>query len=388
MFVRVNCEILTKSLSNMIGIVERKTTVPSLSCVLINAEDGELKISGTNFEMSIQEVIPVDDFKNDEKDTLIIDTEGSCVVPVHTIHSILRKIPKDVLVKLSYDAGKGQLGLHAEGINYNISALPAEEYPTIEDNTLPYTFNLDIQEFLNAANVVSIAMGNDEARKFLGGIFFHVANNKELRLVSTDAHRLVRYSLSMARGAENIPGIIFSGKMIHELLRILPKYTGTMELSISESLVRFNFSSIVLNARLLDGAYPNYEAAIPDYQCNDKEAIVATSSMKAALERSLIMLDDVPEANKIMKVDFASDQMTIKIDTNTSKGSGTEIVKINYNGNPIVCGYNAKFFLEILQYIKSKEIEIKLQDNSSPMLIFDTENSRVLYLLMPTEVAA
>ena len=372
----------------MIGVVERKTTVPSLSCVLISAEYGELKIYGTNFEMSIQEVISVDDFKKDKKDNLVIDTEGSCVVPVHTMHSILRKIPKEVIVKLSYDAGKGQLGLLAEGINYNIAALPAQEYPALEDKTLPYTFNLDIQEFVKAATVVSIAMCDDEARKFLGGVFFHVANSKELRLVSTDAHRLVRYSLAMAKGAENIPGVIFSGKMIHELLRILPKYTGVMEVSLSDSLVRFNFASIVLNARLLDGAYPNYEAVIPDYQCNDKQAVVTTSSIRAALERSLIMVEDVPEANKIMKVDFAHDQMTIKIDTNTNKGSGTEIVKIGYSGDPIVCAYNAKLFLEILHYIKAKEIEIKLQDNSSPMLIFDTEDSRVLYLLMPTEVAA
>ena len=393
----IKCEILIKSLNNLVGVIERKSNVPILSCVLINAMDGEFKLSGTNFEMTLIETLlennSADKKKNDIGDgevpkdwKLSIKSDGNCVVPVHTLYGMIKKIDPKCIVSFSYDEKSGRLNFKTKNIDYSIVALSAAEYPVFEEKSLPYSFKVNIESFLSAIHATSLAIAKDEARYYLGGVFMHVANSKELRLVSTDGQRLVRYSLPLPKGAENMPGIIISSKTAQELMRVLPKYEGELEINVSNTQVMFNFGGVMFISRLIDGNFPNYETAIPDYHCNDKEAVMETQALRMALERSLVMIEDVPDAEKIITIDFVSDNATIKIDGNT-KGFGAELVKNQYQGDSLKLAFNAKFLLEVLSYIKSSDIEMKMQSTDHPMLVFDPKDANVLYMLMPAEMA-
>ncbi|MBI4031113.1 MAG: DNA polymerase III subunit beta, partial [Proteobacteria bacterium] len=226
------------------------------------------------------------------------------------------------------------------------------------------------------------AMSTEETRYYLNGIYVHEADNggvKVLRAVATDGHRLARFEMPLPDGASGMSGVIVPRKAVGELRKILEEAADAIEVSLSQSKIRFTFDHIVLTSKLIDGTFPNYEQVIPSG--NNKIVEVNPKIFSSAIDRVSTISDGKSRAVKI-----ALNGKTMTLSANSPEaGSATEDLEVNSNDN-LEIGFNARYLLDITQQIAGDGCRIVLADAASPTIIQDTADSSALYVLMPLRV--
>ena len=225
-------------------------------------------------------------------------------------------------------------------------------------------------------------MSTEETRYYLNGIYMHAGDNggvKVLRAVATDGHRLARFEMPLPVGAEGMPGVIIPRKTVAELRKLLDEAADTIQISLSQSKVRFTFDHIVLTSKLIDGTFPNYEQVIPAN--NDKLIEVNPKLFSHAIDRVSTISDGKSRAVKI-----ALNGKTMTLSANSpDAGSATEDLEVNGNDN-LEIGFNAKYLLDITSQISGDGCRMMLADAASPTIIQDTADPSALYVLMPLRV--
>lgn len=375
MDLKIDKADLTKALSHTQTVVERRTTVPILSHILLEANDTNLKLTATDLEISVIENIPAE-----------ISTPGRLAVPAHLFYEIARKLP-DSLVSIQVsedrndsnsmdDGGQGSLFVKAGKAKFKLPYLPADDYPAVNVGDLPCKFRLPASHLRSVLEKTRFAMSNEETRYYLNGIYLHAYENKELRGVATDGHRLAQASVDLPQGAENMPGVIISRKTISELMRILDG-DDEIDVAVSEIQITFHIKGVMLISRLIDGTFPDYEGVIP--KNNNKHLCIQVKPFSQAVDRvSTISLERAPE----VKLSLDTNKLTLSAQ-NMDSGVGQEDIEVDYAQESIQMGFNARFLMDITQQIRSDEAEISFSDSVSPVIIKDTVQGKSLFVVMP-----
>jgi DNA polymerase-3 subunit beta len=225
-------------------------------------------------------------------------------------------------------------------------------------------------------------MSTEETRYYLNGIYVHEADNdgvKVLRAVATDGHRLARFEMPLPDGAASMPGVIIPRKAVGELRKLAEEAADAIEISLSESKVRFAFDHIELTSKLIDGTFPNYQQVIPTG--NDKIVEVNPKLFSRAIDRVSTISDGKSRA---LKITLHGKTMTLSANSPDS-GSATEDLEINGNDNMEI-GFNAKYLMDITSQIEGDGCRIVLADAASPTIIQDSADASALYVLMPLRV--
>ena len=185
--------------------------------------------------------------------------------------------------------------------------------------------------------------------------------------------------MPLPEGAENIPGVIIPRKAVGELRKLIEDAADSIEISLSESKIRFAFDHIVLTSKLIDGTFPNYEQVIPSG--NDKVIEVNPALFSGAIDRVSTISDGKSRAVKI-----ALNNNTMTLSANSPEaGSATEDLEIHGNDN-LEIGFNARYLLDITSQIAGEGCRLTLADAASPTIIQDTADLSSLYVLMPLRV--
>ncbi len=362
---------LLRALNHVQSVVERRNTIPILSNVLMKAEDGVLSMATTDMDLEINESVAAE-----------VATAGSTTVPAHTLHDIIRKLPDGVDVTLELNNEGTQISVTAGRSKFKLSCLPTADFPELGTGELPATFTLPAADLRALIDRTRFAMSTEETRYYLNGIYVHEADQdgvKVLRAVATDGHRLARFEMPLPEGATGMPGIIIPRKAIGELRKLVDDAADTIEISLSESKIRFSFDHIVLTSKLIDGTFPDYQRVIP--QGNDKIIEVDAKSLTSAVDRVSTISDGKSRA---IKIAFKGKQMTISA-SSAESGSGTEELEIN-GDTDIEIGFNAKYLLDITSQIEGEGCRLTLADSASPTIIQDNSDPSALYVLMPLRV--
>lgn len=362
---------LMRSLNHVQSVVERRNTIPILSNVLLKTEDGALTMSTTDMDLQINESVAAD-----------IKTPGATTAPAHTLHDIVRKLPDDAMVELALDDSGNTMTVKAGRSVFKLSCLPVSDFPEIAQGQLPTTFSLPATALRALIDRTKFAMSTEETRYYLNGIYVHEADNngvKVLRAVATDGHRLARFEMPLPEGAAGMPGVIVPRKAVGELRKLVEEAADTIEISLSESKVRFSFDHIELTSKLIDGTFPNYQQVIPTG--NDKIVEVDPKLFSRAIDRVSTISDGKSRA---LKITLHGKTMTLSANS-PDAGSATEDLEINGNDN-IEIGFNAKYLMDITSQIEGDGCRIVLADAVSPTIIQDSSDSSALYVLMPLRV--
>jgi len=364
---------LLKSLGHIQSVVERRNTIPILSNVLLEAEDGRLNLAATDLDIAISEGIPVE-----------TEEAGGITAPAHTLYDIVRKLPEGSQVELYYDLDSGRLSISAGRSKFTLSCLPREDFPVMPEGELPVSFKVTSVNLKRLIDKTRFAVSTEETRYYLNGIYLHVASDDNgeavLRGVATDGHRLARFDVDQPEGAADMPGIIVPRKAVGELRKLIDEYEGEVEVSLSETKIHFTFANIVLTSKLIDGTFPDYSRVIPEG--NDKNMEVDSKILAEAVDRVSTISSD---KTRSVKLAMDAGQLTLSVNS-PEHGTATEELSVSYESDGMEIGFNSRYLLDILAQIEGDVVQVAFADAAAPTILKDLTDEGALYVLMPMRV--
>lgn len=361
---------LLKALAHMQSVVERRLTVPILANVLIEAKEEGISLRATDNEIEIMEKIPA-----------VVEEAGAITVPAHKLYDIVKKLPEGAQISLALSESTGQVNLTSGRAKFALSVLPADGFPTMAAEEMPFAFDISSTDLVDLINKTSFAASSEETRYNLNGIYFHEKQGETpyLTAVATDGHRLARAQIDLPTGAAGMPGVIIPRKTIGEVSKLASENEGTIAVSLSANQIRFKLGSIVLASRLIDGSYPDYEKVIPTN--NDKVLEADAAVLANVIERVSV----VSEKSRGIKLRLTQNLLQV-FAASIDEGSAEDEMDAAYSAEEIEIGFNYRYLLDILAQIKGGTVRIRLQDGVSPVMMQDGDETKALYVLMPMRV--
>ena len=372
MKLTIERSILLSALNHVQSVVERRNTIPILSNILLDANEGSLGLIATDLDLAIHEKVPAE-----------IHTPGAITAPAHLLYDIVRKLPDGSQVELDYQSSEGRITVRAGRSQFALSCLPKDDFPVMETGELPFNFTFPSVELKRLIDKTRFAISTEETRYYLNGIYLHAADNEGipvLRAVATDGHRLARVETPLPINAENIPGVIIPRKAVNELRKLIDDTEGDISISLSENRICFTFGGSILTSKLIDGTFPDYERVIPTG--NNKILELDGKSFAQAVDRVSTVST---EKSRAIKLSLSDDTVTLSA-TGTDSGSATEELAASYSSGDLEIGFNSKYLLDITGQIEGTNAHFVLADAQSPTIVKDSTDDGALYVLMPMRV--
>ena len=371
MEIIINRDIFLKSLSHAYGVIEKKTTLPILSNILIEAKESKAKITATDLDLIYSEDMPLEELK----------TEGSTTTSASILYDILRKLEPNSKINLSLqDANK--LKLVSGKSKFNLLCISSDNFPISEDDLSQKDFEVSSQQLLKLLNKAKISISNDETRHYLNGIYFHKTNleNKSfLTGVATDSHRLSSSSLEIDQNI-NFEPIILPKKTIFQLISLLEQTTTNIKISNNKSKVKFLMDKGVLISKVIDGRFPDYSKVVP--KDNEKKLQLKLSDFKNSIERvSTVSLD----RKEGLKMEIKKDNLRLSVNSPNS-GEGVENIDANFNSEDMNVSFNSRYLIDIASQIENETIIMNLKEAGSPVLIRDLSDKLSFHVVMPMKI--
>jgi DNA polymerase-3 subunit beta len=359
---------LLKALNHVQSVVERRNTIPILANVLLTAEDGQLSLTATDLDIEIVEGVPAD-----------VAVSGGTTAPAHTMYDIVRKLPDGAQVEVNHDTETGKVTVVAGRSRFALQSLPREDFPAAAAGDLPYSFEVSAKDLFRLVEKTRFAISTEETRYYLNGIYLHTVDGK-LRAVATDGHRLARVDMPLPSGADGMPGIIVPRKTVSELLKLLEAGEDNVKIAVSDTKIRFDLGNVTLTSKLIDGTFPDYGRVIPSE--NNKSMEVDGKLFASAVDRVSTIST---ERSRAVKLDLDDGKVTLAVN-NPDSGSATEELGIDYQGDSLEIGFNARYLLDITQQLDGPTAHFELSDAGSPTVVRDGDDPEALYVLMPMRV--
>ena len=363
---------LLKSLAHVQNVVERRTTIPILSNVKLQAGDGELGLTATDMDLSLA-----------AREDAQVGEAGSTTVSAHLLFDIVRKLADGSRIEIEQPAAGGELTLRAGRSVFNLPTLPADEFPAMDSQSFDVSFVLAAKDLSRLIDKTRFAISTEETRYYLNGVHFHATRGgaaSMLRGVATDGHRLAQIDLPLPKGASGMPGVIVPRKTVGEVQRLIEDTEAEVGIELSQGKIRFTIGHVVLTSKLIDGTFPDYGRVIP--QNNDKELVVDKKDFEAAVDRVSTISS---ERGRAVKLALSAGKLVLSV-TNPDSGSATEELEVEYASDPLDIGFNSRYLLDIAAQIEGEVAVLKLADPGSPTLVQDRDNKGALYVLMPMRV--
>ena len=249
---------------------------------------------------------------------------------------------------------------------------------------MPIGFKMAARDLRTLIDRTRFAISTEETRYYLNGIYFHTADHegvKVLRAVATDGHRLARAEAPLPDGAAGMPGVIVPRKTVGELRKLLEEAGDAyVEVSVSETKIRFAMNGVVLTSKLIDGAFPDYERVIP--AGNDKSVQIDRQAFKDAVDRVSTIATEKSRAVKL-----ALQQGAIVVSANNAEaGAASEEIEADYDAESMEIGFNSRYLLDIANQIEGDIAELVFADPAAPTILRDKADASALYVLMPMRV--
>jgi len=366
---------LLRSLSHVQSVVERRNTIPILSNVLIDADEGGgVKVMATDLDLQVVETMTA----------ASVESGGAITVSAHLLFDIARKLPDGSQVSL--ETADNRMTVKAGRSRFQLPTLPRDDFPVIVEGELPTSFELPARELAELIDRTRFAISTEETRYYLNGIFLHVSDEARpvLKAAATDGHRLARYTIDRPEGAEGMPDVIVPRKAVAELRKLLEEaLDSSVQIDLSASKIRFALGGeggVVLTSKLIDGTFPDYSRVIPTG--NDKLLRLDPKSFYEGVDRVATI---ATEKTRAVKMGLDQDKVTLSV-TSPDNGTAAEEIAAEYKADGFEIGFNANYLKDILSQIDSDMVELHLADAGAPTLIRRDENSPALYVLMPMRV--
>ena len=367
----INRDVFLKSLSYANGIIEKKTTLPILSNILLEVKGAKVKITATDLDIIyFEEVMPKE-----------IKSEGSTTTSASVLYDILRKLQPNSTIQLTLQ-GTNKIKLISGNSKFNLLCIPSDNFPLSEEDKNQKDFEILPEKLLRLLNKTKISISNDETRHYLNGIYLHkldIENKSFLCGVATDSHRLSSSSLEIGEKIDFSP-IILPKKTIFQLISLLEQNSESIKISNNKSKIKFEMGSGVLISKVIDGRFPDYSKVIP--KNNEKVLQVELNKFKNSIERVITVSSDRKEG---LKMTISKDSLKLSVNSPNS-GEGVENIDVKFNSEDMNISFNSRYLIDIISQIENNLITVNLKDAGSPVLIKDLSDKDTFHVVMPMKI--
>ena len=363
----VNQQDFQQALNYCQGVIEKRSTLPILSNVLLEAKDANLKITATDLDL-----IFIQNISNIE-----ILEEGETTTSCSIMYDIVRKFNNEKKIIFNL-VSENKINLESDKSSFNLNCLKASEFPVTEANFRENEFSLNSKKLLKLLNKCKFSVSNDETRHYLSGIYFHqteVEDKNHLTAVATDSHRM---SISKIRLDEKIDfePIILPKKTIFQLCSLLENYDGDVKVSNIKSKIKFELNNSVLISKLIDGKFPNYIQVIP--KNNQKKLEIDLKLFLNSVDRVASVSLDKKDG---VKFNLSKDTLDLSVN-NTNSGDGKETLNVKFD-HDLEISFNSRYLIDVASQLDGERVEIFLNDTGSPALIKDPGDFDSIFVVMP-----
>ncbi len=375
MKLTINKGELQTGLSRLQGIVEKRNSMPILANVLMSAskkgkEGEQLQLAATDLEVGIQS-------SHEAK----VTTAGGVTVSAKKLFEIVRELP-DEDIHLEATAN-GYLNIKCARSNFTLAGTSTEEYPTLPNFTPGKTASVEAAVLSLMIERTMYAASVDETRYNLNGVYLEVLDQPgRIRMVATDGHRLATVDRTLSEdplGLEN--GVIIPRKGLGELKKLVDEDDADqIDLAFEGNNGLARKGKVTLVMRLIEGEFPNYSQVLP--KKIERNVVIPGEDLIRALRRVALLSS---ERSKAVKLEFTDGRLTIS-SSNPDLGDAREELDIDFAGDEITIGFNAKYLLDALSTLKAKEVRFGLQNELAPAQFVPTDDDDTLAVVMPMRV--
>jgi DNA polymerase-3 subunit beta len=359
-------ESLLQPISQVVGVVERRQTLPVLANFLISTRDSRLSITGTDMEVELVTSVEAR-----------VDSPGEITVPARKLVDIIRMLPEGASVqavlegdKLTVSSGRGR---------YTLATLPATEFPATDQVETLELIKIQEVKLKNLLDKTAFAMANQDVRYYLNGLLFDF-HDGSLSTVATDGHRLALCDLDSNLGLVEQRQLIVPRKGVLELSRMLSDGDGVVELALGKNHIRLVKGSSIFTSKLIDGRFPEYKAVIP--KGTDRHIRLERDGFVHALQRASILSN---EKYRGVRLEAAGSSVRI-IAHNPQHEEAIEELEAQLNFDQIAIGFNVTYLLDALTAIEAERVLMELKDPNSSCLITSDPPGQDRHVVMPLKL--
>ena len=357
-------EEVVKSLNQTLGVVEKRQTLPILSNILLEVDESSLKLTATDLESEISTTSTVSNFKSGGKTT----------APARKLSDLCRLMPD--LAEIHFFLDGDNLKIETESGKYNLSTLPSEDFPVFETEDTQSQINISSQNLKNLITKTSFAMGNQDWRHYLNGLYMMI-DDKVITTVATDAHRLAMATSSLNEASSESTSGIVPRKSINEIGKLVGDESENVVIQLGQTSIAANVSGTTFVSKLIEGKFPDYEQVIPSGESS--LLVVDRKNFSESLSRVSVLSS---EKYKGVRIITKKDSLNISAN-NPEKEQGEENLPCEYQGEEIDIAFNVNYLQEILSTIDSEKIEINFFGSEKSCLITDPNSENLKYVVMP-----
>ena len=368
---KINQDHFSNGLQQVLNVVASRSTMPILSNVLIEAEEGHISLTTTNLDLGIRCRIKAD----------VSDT-GSITLPVRKLATIVKELPvNEVFLETNKS---NQAKITSGGSLFKIMGIGSEEFPPLPTFENRKVFELSQDEIVNMLKSVSYAQSTDENRYILNGVYFNFADEK-LTLVATDGRRLGLTGLELEVSEENAGSLILPAKTVAELERLMGKgekvniafndRQAAFEIGLDDAGDSGLVNHLYLVSKIVEGNYPNYRQVIPKE--TEHRVKVERELMLECVHRAALVTSD--KSNSV-KIKISKNLLEIS-GQSTEYGESHESMAIAYDGPEVQVAFNPQFLMEPLKALTKDEVFFEFKDELSPGLFRTLDN--FICVIMP-----
>jgi len=361
---------LLKELEVLQGVVERKNTVPILGNVLLSATSEGLELMATDLEVSVRTKAQAD-----------VKAEGGVSVSARKLYEIVRLLPNSG-VKIKDDA-EHWVTVTCDRSRFRIMGLAKEEFPALPSAGKVSKTKIPGALFKKMIDRVIFAVTTDDARFALNGALL-ILKGGMMTLVASDGARLACISEKL-EGAKAAKGdeerVLIPRKALSEIARVAEGDEDVFYCR-KDSHLFFEIGNAHLTSRVLEGTFPNFEKVIP--VGNDKSVDFNRQELTTALSRVSVLANERSRAIRLSVKDGKAEISS----RNPEMGDASETLPVDYSGEDLEVGFNAKYLLEFLSVAGTEKVTFELKDEVTQGLVRPAGEAgkQYTYVVMPMRI--
>ena len=363
----INQQDLQQALNYCQGVIEKRSTLPILSNILIEAQNSRLTVTATDLDLI---------FINYLENVEVLE-EGKTTTTSSIMYDIIRKLSSGKKINLTLK-DESKLHLESEKSNFNLNCISATEFPITDENFNENEFLIKSKQLLKLLNKCKFSVSNDETRHYLSGIYLHqseVDDQNYLTAVATDSHRMSISKIKLDNKIDFEP-VILPKKTIFQLCSLLDNYDGDVKISNIKSKIKFELSNSILISKLIDGKFPNYIQVIP--KNNQKKLEIDLKLFLNSVDRVASVSLDKKDG---VKFNLSKDTLNLSVN-NTNSGDGKETLSVKFD-HDLEISFNSRYLIDVASQIDGNTIDIFFNDTASPALIKDPGDFDSIFVVMP-----
>ena len=369
---------LLKAVAQAQSVVERRNTIPILANILVEAEGDAVRFKATDLDIEVIDRAPAK-----------VERAGGTTVNAQLLHEIVRKLPDGALVALEEDGSAGRVSITAGRSHFQLATLAKDDFPAMASPDYAASFPCEAGVLRRLFDKTRFAISTEETRYYLNGVYLHVAEGEEgrvLRAVATDGHRLARVDAPLPEGAEEMPGVIVPRKTVGELRKLLEDDDAVISVSVGEAKIRFatdpadTTTGIELTSKVIDGTFPDYARVIPT--ANPRRLEVDADEFARAVDRVATVSS---ERSRAVKLSLDEDRLVLSVNAPDS-GTAEEELAVAYGDEKLEIGFNAKYLQEIAAQVDRENAVFLFNTAGDPTLMREGDDASAIYVVMPMRV--